>query len=135
MYSKIFPAKLENLYEMLLWISSHCKRAGCKKEMLKKIELASEEALVNVFNHAYKNREGDIILSFFSDQEELKIIIKDKGLLFNPLLEEKKINILAPLEEREEGGLGIIMIKQYMDKVLYERQEPYNVLTLVKKIH
>ena len=135
MESTVFTAKLENLYEMLSWIGSYCEKVGFSASAIKKIELASEEALMNIINHAYKQKLGDIYLDITTSNKQVKIIIKDTGASFNPLLQAKKPNVLAPLEERAVGGLGIHMIKEYMDEVQYVRKEPYNILTLVKNIH
>ena len=38
------------------------------------------------------------------------------------------------LEEREIGGLGILLVKNVMDETYYKRHVDKNVITLVKKI-
>ena len=129
----VFQAQLEMLDLMMEWIRTHVDSMGFSPVDGKKIQLAMEEALVNVICHAYKNGKGavELICNEYPKQRIL-FTIMDKGPSFNPLLQSSKVPLDSPLEEREEGGLGIFFIRQLMDEVHYERQHPYNILTLVK---
>ena len=37
-------------------------------------------------------------------------------------------------EERQIGGLGILLVRELMDTVNYERYDGMNILTLTKKL-
>ena len=39
-----------------------------------------------------------------------------------------------PIEERKIGGLGIFLVRQYMDKVYYSRVDNKNIFIMTKKI-
>ena len=43
-------------------------------------------------------------------------------------------DINTPIEDRPIGGLGIFLVKQFMDEVSYRREAGLNILTMVKKI-
>lgn len=135
--TKVFPAKLENLYEMLKFIKEYSTYIGFTNTIISKIELASEEALVNIISHAYSNGEGTIEINCSSLQQKkgIQIIICDRGLQFNPL---KAIENFEPGNIDEEnsqvGGYGIYFMVNMMDKVNYERIDEKNVLTLVKHL-
>ena len=43
-------------------------------------------------------------------------------------------DITLAAEDRPIGGLGIMLVRQLMDEVLYERKDNQNILTLKKKI-
>jgi serine/threonine-protein kinase RsbW len=132
---KIFSANLEMLHPMLHWIKDFAKEARFSTSDLQKIELASEEALVNIIRHGYQNQNGDIEISLYLiSNQYLEIVIKDQGKFFNPLAENRIIDKTASLEERNEGGLGILLIRSYMDDVEYEHQGKSNILTLRKNI-
>ena len=47
---------------------------------------------------------------------------------------KEEIDINQPLEERAIGGLGIHLIRRYMDSISYERRDDRNILTLMKNI-
>ena len=59
--------------------------------------------------------------------------MEDDGIPFDLTVAETP-NILCNLEERTVGGLGIHLIKQYMDKISYQRKDDKNVLILTKII-
>ena len=63
----------------------------------------------------------------------LTVTLKDAGKKFNPLeMPDPDVNL--PLEEREIGGLGIFLCKQFMDEVEYRYEEGCNILTMKKNI-
>jgi anti-sigma regulatory factor (Ser/Thr protein kinase) len=129
-----FSAKIEDLESMMDWIRTRSVEAGFSGADLKKIELSTEEALVNIINHASVAENDPIeILCRIPREGIVHFTIKDKGKPFNPLLQHQQIDLTAPLEDRREGGVGILLILQYMDDVHYERQHPYNLLTLTKR--
>lgn len=131
---RAFPARLEALEPMMDWVRKRSCEAGFSGSDLKKIELALEEALVNIIHHS-SLPEADVIdvSSHIPKPGVIHFTIKDKGKPFNPLLQFKEIDRNVKLEDRREGGIGIFLIFQYMDQVHYERSHPYNVLTLTKR--
>lgn len=121
---------------MLHWIRERLFQTEFDEQTIRKIELATEEALVNVIRHAYKAKEGNIEIGMkFHPKSHVEIAISDEGPAFNPLAKEIVINPLATLEERTEGGLGILFMKQYMDEIHYERKKEKNILTLTKRMN
>ncbi len=95
------------------------------------IELAFEEALVNVINYAYPDGGGDVHVECRDVPEKgLVIRIEDEGLPFNPLLLGSP-DTSAGIEDRAIGGLGIHIIKKTMKVVSYERDGSKNILTLI----
>ena len=52
---------------------------------------------------------------------------------FGPLAREDP-DLTVPAEERQIGGLGILMVKKNMDEVSYAYRDGQNILTMRKKI-
>jgi anti-sigma regulatory factor (Ser/Thr protein kinase) len=53
---------------------------------------------------------------------KMTLIFRDRGRAFNPLnYDEPDINL--PLEEREPGGLGLLIVKKTMDTIQYSRED------------
>ena len=48
------PAKLEYLHQFINAVSRCAKEIGFSQKRMGEIELAAEEALVNIFNYAYQ---------------------------------------------------------------------------------
>ncbi len=118
---------------MLLWIRQQSMQIGFTNSEWKKIELVSEEALVNIILHAYQSKGGQVELEVHGFADSIEIVIKDQGKDFNPFLGEKPLDPEAPLEKRDVGGLGVFLIRQYMDEVSYVRKGSSNILTLKKR--
>ena len=59
--------------------------------------------------------------------------VTDSGIPFDPT-QKGEVDITLPAEERAIGGLGIHLVRQLMDEVIYSREDDKNVLTLIKRI-
>jgi len=68
-----------------------------------------------------------------SDGKTLKTIIVDAGVAFDPTMKEKADTSLSA-EDRRIGGLGILLVRELMDAINYERVDGQNILTLIKNI-
>jgi anti-sigma regulatory factor (Ser/Thr protein kinase) len=126
----VLPAKLENLPVFLETTLGWAREQGLPHKKIDDLELALEEALVNVFHYAYPDKEGEIKVAFQKDRHNLIIQIIDSGLAFNPLAKEDP-NLSLDVGERSIGGLGVFLIKTIIDKVEYQRKNNQNILTLV----
>ena len=98
------------------------------------LRLAVEEAVVNVIDYAYPaTTEGEITVAIQSDGKILRVTISDSGVPFDPTAKEKTDTTLAA-EDRQIGGLGILLYRELMDSINYERTDGKNILTLTKKL-
>ncbi len=95
------------------------------------MELAFNEAYSNISRHAYKSAEkGPVKIEIFVKDDMLEIRLEDHGEKFNPS------EVMEPdFQNLGESGLGIWLMKQFMDDLVYESGEcGSNVLRLVKRI-
>lgn len=108
---------------------------GIAYELIMQLQLALEEAVVNVMLYAYPSyTKGDIEVKAEYDNGKLTFYIEDKGLAFNPTLApEVDTNLSA--EDREIGGLGIHILRNIMDEMEYHRHDERNILRLTKIIN
>ena len=101
-------------------------------ETAMEIKLAIEEAVVNVINYAYPpGEEGDIFVEFLISRDMVKIIIMDKGREFDPT-KAPDVNVEASLDDRQIGGLGIFLLGNLTDSIIYSRDNDTNILTIEK---
>ncbi len=128
-----FVAEMHRLQQMLEYIRMSANDAGFDEEEVGKIELACEEALVNIISYAYAMKsDGDIeIRCEVPGKRTLQVIFSDSGPPFNPLTEDRA-KTEGNVEEREVGGLGVYLMRTLMDDVNYESKDNRNVLTLIK---
>ena len=115
--------------------------AGMNARGLKKIELAVEEAVVNIINYSQaewvelevkvkseKRKEES------GKREELSVTLRDNGAAFDPL-QEAEVDTDRATAERQVGGMGIHLIRQIVDELHYERKENKNILRMVKSLN
>ena len=76
--SSTFPADLASLRPMLAWVLSHIQESSFQDSEMRRIEVALEEALVNIIHYAYPDQEGviEITCNYFPGKR-IEIIIKD----------------------------------------------------------
>lgn len=116
------------------FMKSVMEKLNIEKALARQLRLAVEEAVVNVINYAYPaGQEGNIEIRIMSDGGTLKTIIIDSGVAFDPTAKEKADTSLS-VEDRQIGGLGILLVRELMDAINYERADGQNFLTLIKKL-
>jgi len=127
------PAVIESLPELLEWVHDQIRASELPVKIARKFELALEEAIVNVIEHAYPEEPGAVVLkaNYFPEQK-FEFVIEDQGIPFNPL-NEIKVN-QSDEQEIAIGGLGITFLKTFVDHAHYERLGNANVLIVTKNL-
>jgi sigma-B regulation protein RsbU (phosphoserine phosphatase) len=109
-------------------------RLNIAQPLAGQLRLAVEEAVVNVMEYAYPiDTEGEVSIHAESDGQVLRVTITDTGVAFDPTTKEEADTSL-PAEDRQIGGLGILLVRELMDSINYERINAKNILTLTKKL-
>ena len=128
-------AATENLNEALSFIDDYLDEAGCSMKNKMQTDLAVEEIFVNVALYAYVPETGDVTIRLELDDEKTKFYITfiDSGIPYDPLAKEDP-DITLSSEERPIGGLGIFLIKKYMDDIRYKFEDGCNKLTIIKSL-
>lgn len=121
---------VQQVPQLAEFIDRVCETAGVDLPLTAKLNLAIEEAVVNVMDYAYpKDVKGEVRIEAIAEEACLTFVISDSGVAFDPTAKEDADTTLS-LEERPIGGLGIFLVRQIMDSVAYERTDGKNVLTL-----
>ena len=98
------------------------------------VNLAIEEAVVNVMKYGYaEGVRGDILLETTSDDECVYFVLRDSGTPFDPT-KAPEVDVDSYVQKRSVGGLGIHLIRHYMDDIAYEYTDSQNVLRMTKKL-
>lgn len=113
------------------FVKSLLCRIGVESKMAKKLQLGVEEAVVNVIDYAYPpGTQGTITLNASYDRRQLRFVITDTGVPFDPTLSLLP-DITLNAEDRPIGGLGILLMRELTDDISYERTDGKNILTLI----
>jgi sigma-B regulation protein RsbU (phosphoserine phosphatase) len=127
-------ADIACLDELNAFIGRELDNGGCPPPVRGQIELAVEEVFVNIANYAYQDH-GEVIVSCRVEEVQGRVLMilafADTGRPFNPL-EYPEPDTNAPLEERKEGGMGLLLVKKTMDTIRYSREKEINCLEFSK---
>lgn len=128
------PNDVQAVPQLAEFVDEVCEAVGFDMGMAMKMNLAIEEAVVNVMNYAYPSgTQGMVNIEAKATEAQLKFIISDKGVPFDPTA-KAEVDTTLSAEDRGIGGLGIHLIRQLMDSINYERDHGQNILTLIKKL-
>lgn len=116
------------------FIESFCMAQGASIDVVFKINLAVEEALVNTITHGFAgDARHDITLEITAEDDTIILTIVDDAVAFDPLTAPMP-DVNAPVHARSMGGLGVFLMQTTMDDVRYAREDDKNKLTLRKNL-
>lgn len=123
MNSLKLKAELEQLYVLNDFIGQHYPN----KDMA--LKLIIEEIFVNIVNYS----DAEYIIVNVEFENYLTIEFIDNGIQFDPTLKEDP-ETPKTLDEAQVGGLGILLVKNYADEILYTYENDENHLKIIKKV-
>ena len=133
---RIFPATLDQMERVQDFIGEQLEQYNCSAKLKFQLDVAVEEIFVNIAHYAYcpeQIGEATVRCSVGGSPLQVTIQFLDNGKPFNPLA-KKDADTTLSAEEREIGGLGILMVKKSMDAVDYAYEGGKNILTIKKSI-
>jgi serine/threonine-protein kinase RsbW len=99
------------------------------------ILLVIDELVSNLLKYGFSGDPSQrSYLKIEFDDDCLEIELKDNGHRFNPLVQPEPNSLGQGLSERPVGGLGLYLVLRMMDETRYEWRQPWNCLTLRKKM-
>ena len=136
MVERIFPARQDQLEQVQRFVEEQVEQYSCSSKVKFQLAVAVEEIFVNIAHYAYHPEQGGtatIRCCVGGSPLQVTIQFLDNGKPFNPLDKEDADTTLSA-EERNIGGLGILMVKKSMDAVDYLYEDGKNILTIKKSI-
>ena len=120
-------ANLEPVSNFMLDVA---RQIGLDEKQTDHVQMAVDEAVTNVMEHAYSGRaDGRIEIACRADTRALHIEIRDQGEPFDAdTIQEPDIS--KPLSERAIGGLGVFFMRKLMSKVEFTRDAGGNLTRL-----
>lgn len=115
------------------WVEALGEKLKLPMASVFQLNLALEEAVVNVMNYAYPGEKGKaVVLRAHGDGSLVTFVLEDEGVEFDPTKAEDP-DVSLDISERPIGGLGIFLVRQYMSEVKYVRDAGRNILTMTYK--
>ncbi len=98
------------------------------------VTLAVREIVSNVMRHGYRDAaEHRILVRLELAGPQLIAEVEDDAEPFNPL-EHPAPDLVAPMERRRPGGLGVFLARSFMDRMEYRREGGRNRLVMRKSV-
>lgn len=125
-------AELDNLFAFLEPI---CEGEGRTPKMVAQMMLVCEEVFVNICHYGFPDGQPRLPVDIEAAVDEragcLHLVSSDQGIAYDPLSHDaKKVD---PADEQRKGGLGILLMRKYMDDLRYTRADGRNILRMTKR--
>ena len=130
----VFKNRPEERQRLRRAVEEFAREHQVPNRALQAADLALEEHLTNVLAYGYEDKAAHgIVVRLTIEGRCLQIEVADDGRPFNPLSQPAPDTSL-PLEQRPLGGLGIHLIRQFMDELDYRREAGKNILRMRKRL-
>jgi anti-sigma regulatory factor (Ser/Thr protein kinase) len=97
------------------------------------ILLAIEELVTNCIKYAWDDAgEHTVVLVLAAEAQSVRLTVIDDGRAFDPL-DAPPPNLSTDVRERPIGGLGLHMLREMADEIVYKRRDGTNRVTLTKR--
>ena len=112
------------------WVERLADECSLPPDKAFQLNLALEEAVVNIINYAYPGQKGmPIRLEAEDFADRIEFLLADQGVPFDPT-KALRPDVTLSAEERPIGGLGIMLVRQFMTSMSYEYANGSNRLLL-----
>jgi len=124
-----FQSRTETLCDVRASVREFLAETALSEEESQLVVLALDEACTNIIRHAYGNACKTIRMEMQKTPGKIRFILRDYGKSCDP----GKIRGRR-LEEIRPGGLGVHIIRQAFDRVVYEPCSRGTRLTMERAI-
>lgn len=129
----IVGGRYENIPTITDFVGEAAAAAGLDEGEIYHCQLAADEACTNIIEHAYGGEgQGEIKITCRVEPGVCEIVVIDQGKRFDPTSVPRP-NLGADIETIKPGGIGLHLMRQFMDEIHFEFGEDDNRLTLVKR--
>ena len=130
------PARRDAFEELRVKLAAVASDLRIPERETDQLLIAADEVFSNIAAYAYPDGGGtiEIQLAQSADGAELSMTFSDRGIPFDPLAVQPP-DTATPPDRRKVGGLGIHIVRNLMDGVVYRRTgDGRNILTLTKRL-
>ena len=125
-FSRDFPCAAGSTKAAIDFVDGILGDRTVSDETSRKADIIADEIISNILRHSGSPSFG-ISVSCDDSSRSVTLSFTDEGPEFNPLAHADPDTALAA-DDRPIGGLGILMVKNLADEVVYERRGGKNIL-------
>lgn len=122
------PGESDYLSQLMDYVTWAAAAVGLEEAAAYRLSLAVDEIATNVVLHGYDDagRSGELTIWAETTDDRLVIYLEDTGEPFDPREVPRPADLDLPLEERQDGGLGIYLALWGVDGFSYEQRGATN---------
>ena len=124
--------ELSELATLAEFVERFAGQALLPVEVAFQLGLVLEELVANAIGHG--GAQGAIELRVERRGDTVEVEMVDAGAAFDPRTLPAP-DLAAPLEQRQVGGLGVFLVRQFIDEIEYRREADRNHLRLRKRLN
>ena len=125
------PATMKTRTRLKNLVECFGKQYELPRTVSRLVMLSVDEIVSNIILHGYGHQLGKLSIALHYDGQAFSVIIEDAGKPFD-LTKAAARATAGTLASRREGGLGLLLVKNLMDDVKYQRAGAINRLKLIK---
>jgi sigma-B regulation protein RsbU (phosphoserine phosphatase) len=124
--------ELENLAEQ---VDAFVEKHGLPEKLAFNLNVCLDELITNIISYGYDDDGAhDIGVKFSYDGIEFVTEIEDDAREYDPFTEAPEPDLELEVDDRPIGGLGVFLVKEFMDATEYRHKAGRNWTTLRKTI-
>lgn len=128
----IVPAQIKYLPVLRKFISRIGTKYKFAKNEINAFKISIDEACTNIIKHGYsKDQSGSITMKVLVNEDRLIVELIDQGKSFDPNSVSNP-NLKNYVDTGKKGGLGIFIMRKFLDEINYEINNHHNILRLTK---
>ncbi len=128
----IVPAQINYLPVLRNFISRIASKNKFSQSEVNALIISVDEACTNIIKHGYRDiQSGSITVNVNVKIDRFEVELIDHGISFDP----NKVsdpNLAQYIQNGKKGGLGIFIMKKFLDDIQYITSGKANVLRLIK---
>lgn len=120
---------MESIESVLVFVENTLADLCVPPKIMVKMNIVVDEIFSNIVRYSGA-MEAAVECSVMGGQ--VRLVFTDDGRPYDPT-EKPDPDTAAPIDERDAGGMGIYIVKKFMDHVEYACRNERNILTLTKR--
>jgi phosphoserine phosphatase RsbU/P len=126
---------LDELARLAGLVDEFVERNSMPERVSFNLNLCLDELITNIVSYGYEDgHHHDIHIKFALDNGRLITEIIDDGKEYNPFADAPEPDLALDVDDRPIGGLGVFLVKEFMDRTDYRREGGTNIVTLEKNV-
>ncbi|MEG1560231.1 MAG: SpoIIE family protein phosphatase [Clostridia bacterium] len=121
---------LESMETVMEFVERELEAANVPIKVIMQMNIAADEIFSNIARYS---KATDATIGVIVQDCIVRLRFADNGLQYDPTQTGTPDTLLSA-DEREPGGLGVFMVKKFMNSLDYEYKDGLNILTLTKNL-